>query len=247
MKSRNRIIISAVFTISMTCVACGHKSNQVSDSRILVFYKTEKFYHKAIPAGIAALEKLGSENNIDVEASKNAGSFTTENLKQYKAVVFLSTTGDVLNEEQQAAFEQYIQKGGGFVGIHAAADTEYDWPWYNQLVGAYFMSHPKPQEASVIVVDKDHPATQHLPTNWVRTDEWYNYKSIVPGLHILCKLDESSYQGGENGEDHPIAWYREFDGGRTFYTGGGHTAEAFEEPLFLEHLLGGIRYAMGVQ
>ncbi|MDV3308796.1 MAG: ThuA domain-containing protein [Cyclobacteriaceae bacterium] len=224
--------------------ACGQAST-TSEDMILVFHKTAGFVHKSIPAGVQALKEIARDNAISVEATDDASIFNPQDLPRFKAVVFLSTTGNVLNDEQQAAFQQYIRSGGGFVGIHAAADTEYDWPWYNQWVGAYFKSHPKPQQAAVVVKNKNHPATRHLPDRWMRTDEWYNYKSIVDGLEILCELDESSYEGGENGPGHPIAWYREFDGGRTFYTGGGHTDKSFAEPDFRRHLLGGIVYAMG--
>lgn len=227
----------------------GASVEQISSAqRMLVFSKTKGFYHKSIPTGIAALQKLGTENGIQVDTTKDASLFTVDNLKKYQAIVFLSTTHDVLNDEQQAAMEKYIQGGGGFVGIHAAADTEYEWPWYNKLVGAYFKSHPNNpnvRNAVIDVIDKGHPATKGLPEKWERSDEWYNYKSINPDLKVLAKLDETSYEGGENGDNHPIAWYHEYDGGRAFYTGGGHTDESFEEPLFLQHLLGGIRYAMG--
>jgi type 1 glutamine amidotransferase len=106
----------------------------------------------------------------------------------------MSTTGNVLNDEQQAAFQKYIQGGGGYVGIHAATDTEYDWPWYNQLVGAYFKSHPKQQKAVINVVDATHISTQHLPAKWERFDEWYNFKSIQNGLHVLLTIDEKAIQ-----------------------------------------------------
>ena len=235
-----------VCTPTLLWQACGQQST-TSGEVILVFHKTAGFVHKSIPAGIAAIKELARENAFAVEATDDAAIFNSKDLSRFKAVVFLSTTGDVLNDEQQSALEQYIRGGGGFVGIHAAADTEYDWPWYNELVGAYFKSHPKPQQAAVVVKDKNHPATRHLPDRWMRTDEWYNYKSIVTGIHVLCELDESSYEGGQNGAHHPIAWYREFDGGRTFYTGGGHTDEAYSEPEFRQHILGGILYAMGRQ
>lgn len=240
-----------MITMAIACLlafqwhANGQQSRDSGNDRILVFHKTKGFYHESIPAGVEALRKLCQKNNIAVEATDNAALFNADGLAKYKAVIFLSTTGDVLNDTQQNAFQQYIRGGGGFVGIHAAADTEYDWPWYNQLVGAYFKSHPKPQKATVVVVDKNHPSTRHLPDKWTRADEWYNYKSITPGLNVLCRLDETSYEGGENGDNHPIAWYHDFDGGRAFYTGGGHTEEAFQEPDFLQHILGGIQYAMG--
>src|SRR6478735_8292842 len=208
--------------------------------RILVYSKTRGFHHASIPAGIAAIQKLGTENNFAVDTTTDSTYFTKKTLKKYNAVVFLSTTGNVLNDEQQAAFQKYIQSGGGFVGVHAATDTEYDRPWYNQLVGAYFKSHPKPQEAVLNVVDASHISTQHLPAQWKRTDEWYNFKSIQNGLHVLITIDEKSYTGGQNGDTHPMAWYHDFDGGRAFYTELGHMDEAYVEPMYLQHLLGGI-------
>ncbi|MEN9686022.1 MAG: hypothetical protein RLZZ28_1808 [Bacteroidota bacterium] len=212
--------------------------------KVLVFAKTVKYHHASIAAGLVALQKLGMENNFTVDTSTDASWFTKKKLKQYAAVVFLSTTGDVLDNEQQSAFEKYIQAGGGFVGIHAATDTEYDWPWYNQLVGAYFKSHPKQQEAVLKITDASAISTQHLPASWKRFDEWYNFKSIQNGLHVLITIDEKSYTGGENGDIHPMAWSHEFDGGRAFYTGLGHTDESFSDPLYLKHVLGGIQYAM---
>ena len=218
-------------------------------SRILVFSKTSGYYHESIPSGVAAVQKLGAENGFQVDTTKNSSTFNENDLRKYSAVVFLSTTLDVLNDEQQRAMESYIRGGGGFVGVHAAADTEYDWPWYNKLVGAYFKSHPNNpnvRKAVVTVIDKNHPATDELPDRWERSDEWYNYKDINPDLKVLAKLDETSYEGGENGDNHPIIWYHDYDGGRAFYTGGGHTKESFEDPVFLKHLLGGIEYAMGI-
>ena len=213
---------------------------------LLIFYKTAGFHHTSIPAGIAAIQKLGKENNFRVDTTNNAANFTSEKLSEYQAIVFLSTTGNILNEQQQQAFENYIQSGRGFVGIHAATDTEYDWPWYNQLVGAYFNGHPAIQQASIKVIDQTHPATKNLPATWQRTDEWYNFKAINPAIKVLATLDEQTYSGGTNGSNHPIAWYHVFDGGRVFYTAGGHTDESFSEPLFRQHLLGGIQYALGI-
>ncbi|NCI51040.1 ThuA domain-containing protein [Sediminibacterium roseum] len=212
--------------------------------RILVYSKTKGYHHASIPAGIAAIQKLGAENRFAVDTTTDSTFFTKRTLKKYAAVVFMSTTGNVLTDDQQAAFEKYIRGGGGFVGIHAATDTEYDWPWYNKLVGAYFKSHPKQQKAIIQVVDSTHISTRHLPQKWERFDEWYNFKSLQNGLHVLLTIDEKSYTGGENGDVHPMAWYHDFDGGRSFYTELGHTDESFSDPLYLRHLLGGIRYAM---
>ena len=199
---------------------------------MLVFSKTAGFRHSSIEPGIEAIVRLGQQNGFQVDTTENADNFTEENLQQYAAVVFLNTTGDVLNYYQQADFERYIQAGGGYVGIHAAADTEYHWRWYGKLVGAYFNGHPNNpnvRNARMEVLDKNHQATSMLGDEWVRDDEWYNYKSINPDINVLINLDESSYEGGTNGENHPIAWYHDYDGGRVFYTGLGHTNESFSE------------------
>lgn len=213
--------------------------------RILVYAKTRGFHHNSIAVGLVALQKLGAENGFAVDTTTDSSYFVPKTLKKYAAVVFLSTTGNVLNDAQQAAFEKYIQSGHGFVGVHAATDTEYDWPWYNQLVGAYFKSHPKQQEAVLNIVDDTHISTKYLPKQWKRFDEWYNFKSIQPGLNVLITIDEKSYTGGANGDPHPMAWYHDFDGGRAFYTELGHTDESYKDPMYLQHLLGGIQYAMG--
>ncbi len=220
--------------------------NEIDKPEILVFTKTAGYRHESIEAGIEAIKKIGAENSFVVDVSENADIFTKENLTRYAAVIFLNTSGDVLDSAQQLSFEQYIRSGGGFTGIHAASDTEPDWPWFQQLVGATFKNHPPVCKATLKVVENNHPATAMLPEIWERTDEWYNFKWRNPEVTPLILLDETSYEGGENGDYHPIAWFHEFDGGRAFYTGGGHTKETFSEPLFLQHLLGGIRYAMGI-
>ena len=214
--------------------------------RLLVFSKTEKFRHTyGIAAGKLAIIQMGKENKFEVDTTEDASVFTPANLKKYAAVVFLSTTGNVLDDIQQAAFEQYIKSGGGFMGIHSATDTEYDWPWYGELVGAYFGSHPAQQEAVFNIVDQNNIATRHLPKEWKRKDELYNFKWIAEGLHILIKIDENSYTGGKNGDNHPMCWYHSYQGGRAFYTELGHDNTSFADPLYLKHILGGIEYAMG--
>lgn len=212
---------------------------------ILVFTKTEGYRHASIPDGVAALKQLGEENGWDIEHTEEAGVFTSDSLNDYTAVIFLNTTGDILNDAQQTAFESYIRRGHGFAGIHSATDTEYEWDWYGLLVGAYFDSHPQIQKARLVVQNPDHLSTRPLPEVWVRTDEWYNFREISPDIQVLLQLDESSYEGGSNGDFHPAAWYQEFDGGRVFYTAGGHTSESYSNDLFLKHLQGGIRYVIG--
>ncbi|MBE1469823.1 ThuA domain-containing protein [Kibdelosporangium phytohabitans] len=215
--------------------------------RVMVFSKTAGFRHDAIPAGIQALRDFGSANNFTVDATEDSARFTTANLAQYKVVVFLNTTGDVLNGTQQTAFEQYIAGGGGYVGVHAAADTEYDWPFYGGLVGAYFHSHPAIQQVTVRVDDHVHPSTAHLPGAWVRTDELYNYRTNPRGAaKVLARLDESTYSGGNMGADHPIVWCQNFRGGRSWYSGLGHTQASYSEVNFRTMLLGGIRWVAGM-
>jgi glucose/arabinose dehydrogenase/cytochrome c551/c552/type 1 glutamine amidotransferase len=205
------------------------------------------FKHASIPMGLEAIQKLGAENNFLVDTTKNAEVFNDDNLAKYSAIVFLSTTGNILDAKQEAAFERYIQAGGGFVGVHAATDTEYDWGWYGRLVGAYFDSHPAgAPEADFIVKDNTFAATAMFPDSvWHRADELYNFKKINPEVNVLMTVDEKSYEGGKNGDHHPMSWYHEYDGGRAFYTALGHTEESFSEDLYLKHLLGGIEYAIG--
>ncbi|WP_238006671.1 ThuA domain-containing protein [Dactylosporangium sp. AC04546] len=214
--------------------------------KVLVFTKTAGFRHGSIPAGVAAVQQLGAANNFAVDATEDAGAFTTGNLSQYKAVIWLSTTGDVLNDAQQAAFQSYVRAGGGYTGVHAAADTEYGWAWYGGLVGAYFSSHPANQTATVRVADRAHPSTSHLAPTWSRLDEWYNYATNPrANVKVLATLDESTYSGGTMGADHPITWCQGYDGGRAWYTGMGHTDESWADPSFTRMLLGGIRWAAG--
>jgi type 1 glutamine amidotransferase len=213
---------------------------------ILVFSKTEGFRHDSIPAGIAAIQQQGQQRGFAVTASEDAGIFTEEGLAPHSAVVFLSTTGDVLNAPQQAAFEQFVRRGGGFVGVHAAADTEYGWPFYGALVGAYFSDHPAIQTATIRIEDASHPSTASLPSAWVRRDEWYNFMRNPRGaVTVLATLDERSYSGGTMMLDHPIMWAQTYEGGRSWYTAGGHTTESFAEPPFADHLGRAILWAAG--
>lgn len=252
MQLRKNLLLASLMLAAAASIfyACKSQKNVTASAsaakpRVLVFTKTKGYYHTSIPDGAKAIYQLGLANNFEVDTTSDAKYFVEDSLKHYATVVFLSTTQNVLNADQQAAFERYIQAGGGFVGVHAATDTEYDWPWYNRLVGAYFASHPKQQTAFIDVRDTTHISTFFLPRRWQRWDEWYSFKNIQSDLKILASLDETSYKGGINGDNHPIAWYHEFDGGRAFYTGLGHTKESYSDSLFLRHLLGGIQYAMG--
>jgi cytochrome c len=216
--------------------------------RILIFSKTEGFRHDCIPTATAALRKLCLSHGIAVDTTEDAEDFNAKNLRRYNAVIFLCTTGDVLTPAQETDFERYIQAGGGYVGIHSATDTEYGWTWYGGLVGGYFNGHPAQQNATLRIENHEHLATKHLPGNtWTRFDEWYNFKNLNPNVKLLLSLDEHSYEGGTNGEHHPASWYQAYDGGRAFYTALGHTKESYSEDNFMQHVLGGIRYAIGTK
>ncbi|WP_182909857.1 ThuA domain-containing protein [Microbispora sp. H13382] len=239
-----RLSATAVaFTTAAAAMVVPATHAQAAAFKVLVFSKTAAFRHDSIPAGIQAIRSLGSANDFTVDATEDANAFTTGNLAQYKAVIFLSTTGDVLNASQQTAFQSYVDGGGGYVGVHSASDTEYDWPYYGQLMGAWFKDHPAIQQATLKEEDRAHAATAHLGQTWTRTDEWYNYRTNPrANVHVLQSLNESSYSGGNMG-DHPITWCHPQAAGRSFYTGLGHTQESYSDSNFRTLLLGGIRYA----
>ena len=237
-----RTILSA---LALTALLAAQGCEPAAPPRVLVFSKTSGFRHSSIAVGKAALVQLGRANGFVVDTTENAALITEDSLRHYAAVVFLQTTGNILDRTAEVDLQRYIQAGGGFVGIHAAADAEYDWRWYGRLVGGYFDGHPDIQPATLRVTDRTQTATSHLPSEWKRTDEWYNFRQRAEGLHVLLSLDESSYRGGTNGAEHPMSWYHEVDGGRAWYTALGHTDESYTDSLFLKHVLGGITYAIG--
>lgn len=221
--------------------------------RTLVFTRTAGWHHQSISTGVDAIKKLGQRHQFAVDWQDSPNLFTDENLAKYDVLIFLSTTGDVLNDEQQAAMERYIQSGKGFVGIHAASDTEYEWPWFTQLVGRMFEIHPVNQTTRVTVLDNHFPGMERMPESYLWTDELYEFQEeTVEGLNYLMKIDESYYEvqppwGTKKtegmGEFHPVAWYHEFDGGRSFYTAFGHMPETYSDQMFMEHIYGGIYWA----
>ena len=213
---------------------------------LLVFTETEGFRHSSIAEGETAIRAIAGEQGWAVEIAPDSARFLDDDLVDFDAVVFLQTTGDFFDTLEEAAFEAYIRGGGGFVGIHAAADAEYDWEWYGGLLGAWFDRHPAPQPGTIITETRDHSSTLHLGDTWERADEWYDFQSNPRNaVTVLLSLDEDSYSGGGMGDDHPIAWYHEYDGGRSWYTGLGHTGSSFEEVEMRLHLKGGIEWASG--
>ena len=214
--------------------------------KVLVLTKATGFVHDSIPVGAEAIKKIGVTNGFDVTVTDDTSVFTADGLKPYQVVVSISTTGNkVFTDEQKEAFKKWYEADHGWVGIHAASDSLYDWPWYGGLVGAYFRAHPSQQQAKIVVVDKTHQSTAHLPDVWERKDEWYAFRDLPKDVHVLLKIDETSYnpdKANMNG-NHPMAWWHLYDGGRAFYTELGHTKESYADPLYLKHLAGAILWA----
>lgn len=238
------LLVVAFVTLRPTMPALGEEN-----PRVLVFTKTAGFRHESIADGIALVQALGRSAGLQVDTTEDAAEFTDENLQRYRAVVWLNTTGDVFDERQEGAFERYIRSGGGYVGVHSAADTEHGWSWYGALLGggAWFKSHPAIQEARLAVEDRSHLSTEHLPPSISMSDEWYNFKTNPrPFVNVLININESTYDPGpDRMGDHPISWYHELDGGRGWYTNFGHRSATYASEAFQQHLLGGILWAAG--
>lgn len=249
MKNLFRAFIFA-FATMMVLSATAQRGGQF---QVLLFSKTAGFHHESINDGVIAIRKLGERHHFSVNWQENASVFNDRQLENIDVVIFLNTTGDILNDEQQAAFEKFIQSGKGFVGIHSASDTEYDWEWYTKMVGHMFKIHPQIQTAKLQVIDRNFPGLSTLPDEFLWTDEWYEFSEAKSNdLNYIIKIDEGSYdpkvKWGDNvgegmGDMHPMAWYHEYDGGRAFYTGLGHVPAVYQDPMFLAHLYGGIYWA----
>jgi type 1 glutamine amidotransferase len=218
-----------------------------SQRALIVYTRTLGFRHDSIPAAVAAVRDIAAREGVSVIATEDPSAFTADRLRGVAAVVFLLTTGEVLDKPGQDALQAYIRGGGGFLGVHSAADTFHAWPWYLDMLGAEFVGHPRIQPAALVRQDPANPATAALPDRWARTDEWYNFRASPRGnVRVLLSIDETSYQGGAMGADHPMAWCHEFEGGRSAYTALGHTVESWSEPLFLAHVRGALRWAAGL-
>jgi len=237
---------AATSTAPATTAPATSATTSGGSGRVLVFSKTTGFRHQSIPDGIGALRDIGAQLSLEVDATEDASRIADASLARYQAVVFLSTTGDLLDDDQKAALQRYVRAGHGWLGIHAAADAEYRWAWYAGLVGAQFRRHPAVQQATVVVDPIGRTLVGPVPQRWQRTDEWYDFRTNPRGkVRVLATVDETTYTGGGMGADHPIAWCHDYEGGRSWYTGMGHTNESFKEPLFLAHLSAGVRYVTG--
>lgn len=252
MKIYNKTIQRFGITI-LTLLVSFSSFSQQKQFKALLFTKTNGWHHESINEGVDAIRKMGERNFFNVEWHEMPTVFNDNKLSEFQVIIFLNTTGDILNEDQQKAFTKFIQSGKGFVGIHSASDTEYEWPWYTQLVGRMFHIHPVIQTAVLKVADNKFPGLERMPASWLWTDEWYEFsEEKVKGLNYIITVDEKTYDpnvkwgekvGKGMGDLHPIAWYHEFDGGRSFYTALGHIPSIYSDPIFLEHVYGGIYWA----
>lgn len=221
--------------------------------KALLFTKTDGFHHESIHDGVAAIRQLANRHHFTVDWHENATIFNDKTLEGYAVIIFLNTTGNILNDEQQAAFEKFIRAGKGFVGIHSASDTEYEWPWYTKMVGMMFKIHPQNQTAFLKVENSNFPGMERFPAKLLWTDEWYEFSARkADDLKFLLSVDEKSYnpyaKWGENegkgmGNFHPISWYHPYDGGRAFYTALGHIPLTYSDQIFQNHIYGGIYWA----
>ena len=254
----NSYICKLGFTLTLLLPLIAGLLFAAPERRVLVYTKNQVgkglYVHNNIAASVAAIKQLGATNNFAVDVSDDPGVFTDENLKQYKALVFDNVNNEIFaNEEQKAAFQRYIRAGGGFVGIHSACGAMRQWPWFWEVVGGKFLRHPKMQEFTIKVKDRQDISTRHLPETFEWTDEFYFVDHIPNGRHVLLAGDlttlddpaKEKYPGKQFGDEFPLAWHREFDGGRTWYTALGHKPEHYSDPRLTQHILGGILWAMG--
>lgn len=243
-----------LLTLGLGVIATALTAN-AEQFKALLFSKTAGWHHESINAGVTAIRQLGQLHDFEVFWTEDANRVMNDKeLAKYKVVIFLCTTGDILNDEQQAAFERYIKAGGGFVGIHSGgADTEYDWAWFAKMIGYNFHIHPAPQTATMKVLDYNFPGMDRFAKRFLATEEWYEFGAPkADDLHFLLAVDETTYkpaanwgakQGKGMGDFHPIAWYHNYDGGRAFYTALGHIPATYSDPNFMHHIYGGIYWA----
>lgn len=245
-----RIALPLVLACTFICTSLSAQAQQFN---VLLFTKTNGFHHESINEGVTAMRGMAKRHDFALDWHEDASIFSDEKLQKYQAVVFLLTTGDILNDEQQAAMERFVRAGKGFVGIHSASDTEYDWDWYTKMVGRTFHIHPTNQSADLQVLDRKFPGLDRMPDRLLWTDEWYEFGAErIKGLNYILAVDEQTYnpnvQWGEKkgagmGKFHPVAWYHNYDGGRAFYSALGHLPATYSDPLFLEHIYGGLYWA----
>lgn len=243
-----RVLLGAMLGIALTSSAFAAAPKQ---KRVLIFSHTTGYRHASIEPGIKALVELGKRERVTVVSSEDPAIFSTAGLKGYDAIVFLSSTTDPKKPESEwfqgdrrTALQNFVQRGGGIVGIHGATDSHYHWPWYQQMIGGHFASHPEGTPTGTVkIVDRTHRSTQGLPATITRSDEWYYFGDYNPEMHLLVTLDPKSI-GQADSNPNPISWAHSFKGGRVFYTAMGHTNESYSDPNFLKHVAGGLNWVL---
>ncbi|MDP1815797.1 MAG: putative oxidoreductase C-terminal domain-containing protein [Leadbetterella sp.] len=236
-----------ILLLALLCVQISFAQKTRTEKRILIFSKNAAwaYRHASIEFGAKKVKEYCEQRGINADISEDASQFNDENLQKYSSLVFLSANQDIFDADQEAALQRYIRSGGGFVGIHSSSGVERNWKWFNQMLGATFKVHPPYQDGTVKVIDKKHPSTKMLPNEWKRTDEWYFFTPMTNKLNVLMVLDSTTFKSNVHTQNYPNAWYHDFEGGRSFYTAGGHSEKDFEDPLFMQHIFGGISYAIG--
>lgn len=234
---RHVIILGVFASIFLSCRSEKQSIITVeSPKKLLILTETQGYRHTSIEAGVAMFNKHATDWGVDITSTADSKDLVTSSIKGFDVIVLLNTTGDYLDAEEEAALKDYVSTGGSILGVHAATDAEYEWDWYGYMLGGWFDSHPEIQEGKCEVVDNAHVLTSGLPAVWTRTDEWYNFKNLLPDNNVTVTIDENSYTGGTHGASHPISWYRTIEKGRVFYTAMGHTEASYSEPLFIQQI-----------
>jgi len=248
----NRFKFAAAFIIIQLLVSSGTFAQK--QFKVLMITTTRGWHHESLHAGVVAIQQLAARNSFEVALLEDPNGFTDKYVEQFQAILFLNTSGDIFNAEEQKVMERFIKSGKGFVGIHSASDTEYEWDWYTKMVGRMFHIHPAVQTAKMKILDPKFPGLQGFADGKLWTEEWYEFgPEKVTDLTYILGVDEETYnpkadwgaraKGVGMGKVHPLAWYHNYDGGRAFYTALGHLPTNFSEPAFLDHLYAGIFWA----
>ncbi|MDA0706088.1 MAG: ThuA domain-containing protein [Proteobacteria bacterium] len=241
------VVLLGLFTLVSTSSYAQRIEQNQEQFRVLLFTKSLDYQHHSVTNGVQMFKELAQDNHFALTWTTQSDIFDDqENLNEMDAIVFMNTSGDILNEDQRKALQAYMRQGGGFVAIHSASFTMMEWPWYVKLVGGVWNRHPNPGISTAIVNNEkpNHPATAHIPNKWVLTEEWYNYLELSDNIEVALTVDESTFTGGKMPNYHPIAWYQEdFEGGRSFHTGLGHPEGIYDNPWYRQHILGAVWWA----
>lgn len=215
--------------------------------QVLLFTKSLDFHHVSIQNGVSMFKELSQDNHFGLTWTEQSDFFDNqEDVNSMDVIVFMNTSGDILNDHQRVALQEYMRQGGNFVAIHSASFTMMEWPWYIELVGGVWNRHPNPGIWTAVVNNErpDHPSAFHLPEKWLVTEEWYNYLELSDNIEVILSIDDATFPGGKMPNYHPIAWYQDnFEGGRSFHTGLGHPEGIYDEPWFRQHILGAVWWA----